>query len=336
MQSGKDSQNVQTTQSEPKSVQQIKKVEEKKPEKSSVLDLLADIDFSEGQAPLQPALIATKIETTRRVSLPSSDSLEGENDTINSSIPIKTAQPPAQTIDRKQSTDNLSICSEVSSIAIDLDSISIESDTRKEQQKSFDDPKVRNNFVKEVERYEKVIETLNVKMLNGKTPLMNKWNELNETLAKTEEQRSTSIAKLFPEKNYSNDCVPFNSCLVRLEKETDNYINAAFIKNLALGDIPSMFILGQTPLTNTVNDFWSMIWTRKARVTVCLHTPKEILDKYWPTEINKEHSYDDFLVTLNKINDHSNCVEFKLKITCNGSDAILNISLLQIKLWSNW
>lgn len=35
-------------------------------------------------------------------------------------------------------------------------------------------------------------------------------------------------------------------------------------------------ILAQTPLQNTVNDFWNMIWSQKANVVVCLHTPNEV------------------------------------------------------------
>ncbi|KAL5291505.1 PTPN23.2 family protein [Megaselia abdita] len=334
MQSGKGT-SVQTTQSETESSKQISKTKKVKTNVKSNVDLLSEIDFSGGPAPLQPAIVSTKAETplSRRVSLPSSDISEHEPKEIEH-IPETPTDLPQISIDRKPSIDNLSLCSEVSSSAFDLDSASVVGETKKPQVNTFDDPKIMNSFVKEVERYEKTIEALNVTMLNGKTPLMNKWKELNDALAKSEPNRSTSIAKLFPEKNRSIDCIPYNNCLVRLERTTDDYINAAFIKNLTLGDIPSMFILGQTPLNNTVNDFWSMIWTQKCRTVVCLHTPNEILDMFWPTELNKERSFDDFSITLVKINDLSNCSEYNLKVTLAGADATLNISLLQLKSWN--
>lgn len=333
-QSGNGSQSVQTTQSETKTVQHPKK--KAKPGVKSNVDLLSEIDFSGGPAPLQPAIVATKVDApaSRRVSLPSSDISENEPKAADQNIP-ETPTDSCQPIDRKPSIDNLSLCSEVSSTAFDLDSVSVTGENNKKPQVNpFDDPKIMNSFVKEVERYEKSIEALNVTMLNGKTPLMNKWKELNDALAKTESSRSTSIAKLFPEKNRSIDCIPYNNCLVRLERTTDDYINAAFIKNLTLGDIPSMFILGQTPLNNTVNDFWSMIWMQKSRCVVCLHTPNEILDMFWPTELNKERTFDDFSIILTKINDLSHCTEYNLKVTLAGADATLNLSLLQLKFWN--
>lgn len=94
----------------------------------------------------------------------------------------------------------------------------------------FSDDKTLKYFHKEVERFEKFIESLNVKMLNGQTPLSTKWNELQDLLAKNANNRTTTIAKLFPEKNRSLDCLPYDHARVKLDKETDDYINAAFVK----------------------------------------------------------------------------------------------------------
>lgn len=94
----------------------------------------------------------------------------------------------------------------------------------------FNDDKTLKYFHKEVERFEKFIESLNVKMLNGHTPLSTKWKELHDLLAKDSSNRITTIAKLFPEKNRSLDCLPYDHARVKLDKETDDYINAAFVK----------------------------------------------------------------------------------------------------------
>ena len=44
----------------------------------------------------------------------------------------------------------------------------------------FHDPEVLSQFVQEVEKFEKFVEGLSSKTLNGPTPLDIKWNELKE------------------------------------------------------------------------------------------------------------------------------------------------------------
>nr|XP_029721704.1 tyrosine-protein phosphatase non-receptor type 23-like [Aedes albopictus] len=195
----------------------------------------------------------------------------------------------------------------------------------------FEDQATLKWFHKEVERLEKFIDSLNVKTLNGTTPLDGKWKELQDLLVKEESKRQVSVARLFPEKNRSIDCVPYDHARVTLPTATDNYINAAYVKDLGFGCPP--MILAQTPMQNTVNDFWNMTWSQKANVVVCLHTPAEILDTFWPTEINQELSYGDFSVTLVKQFDLTHCIERSLRVTMHGSDVIHSVTLLQNKLW---
>lgn len=86
------------------------------------------------------------------------------------------------------------------------------------------------NFYKEVQRYEKTINSLTTKTLNGTTPLETKWKELQETLKKDSAKRTVGISKLFPEKNRNMLAVPFDHARVLLPTETDNYINAAYVQ----------------------------------------------------------------------------------------------------------
>ena len=44
----------------------------------------------------------------------------------------------------------------------------------------FSDPEILSLFVQEVEKFEKFVEGLNCKTLNGPTPLDIKWNELQD------------------------------------------------------------------------------------------------------------------------------------------------------------
>ncbi|XP_055597437.1 uncharacterized protein LOC129747312 [Uranotaenia lowii] len=76
-----------------------------------------------------------------------------------------------------------------------------------------------------------------------------------------------------------------------------------------------------------------MVWSQKSTVVVCLHTPNEILDTFWPTEINQELSYGDVSVQLIKQFDLSHCIERALRVTMLGSDVIRNVTLVQNKLW---
>lgn len=87
-------------------------------------------------------------------------------------------------------------------------------------------------------------------------------------------------------------------------------------------------------MTNTIEDFWNMIWSQKSKTVVCLHTPTEMLDPFWPQEINGESMFGDFSVTLLQQFDLSHSIERSLKVVLHGSDAILNLTIVQIKLWA--
>lgn len=143
---------------------------------------------------------------------------------------------------RNSSFDNLSTCSDLSSIDAnsELESASVVG-SKIEQNKVHskildkfsetpDNGKFIKLFHKDVERYERQMEMLNVKMLNGSTPLDGKWKELQDSLVKDEGKRLNTVAKLFPEKNRSVDSIPYDHARVLLPTTTDNYINAAYVK----------------------------------------------------------------------------------------------------------
>uniref|UniRef100_W4VRD8 Putative tyrosine-protein phosphatase non-receptor type 23 n=1 Tax=Corethrella appendiculata TaxID=1370023 RepID=W4VRD8_9DIPT len=346
------------------------------PKSSSNIDLLSGIDFNipipvtgKDLPILQPQTAATNKQqrdddikseiltpTKTESVINQSTSLTGINQITQQMQPPSQLPPsqPQQQFERKSSVDNLSTCSDISSIDqnFDWDSVSMKSEQNFDSNQNrnenimskfsstgstnskdpFDDGKNLKWFHKEVERLEKFIESLNVKTLNGSTPIDSKWKELQDMLVKDESKHQLIIAKLFPEKNRSTDSIPYDHARVLLPTTTDNYINAAYLNDL--GSSCPTLILAQTPLTNTINDFWNMIWSQKSNIVVCLHTPNEILDPFWPTEVNKETSYGDISVTLLKQFDLTHCIERSLKVTMHGSDFVLNLSLLQIKAWA--
>lgn len=149
-------------------------------------------------------------------------------------------------MDRKMSMDNISICSEISSIDqnFDWESVSVRNEVvgngGGEQHEAIlskfradggaDDPKVMKWFHSEVERLEKFLEGVNIKTLNGSTPLDKKWQELQNLLVKEAGKRTATVAKLFPEKNRSSDCIPYDHARVQLPTATDDYVNACYVK----------------------------------------------------------------------------------------------------------
>ncbi|KAM8708760.1 hypothetical protein ACLKA7_015689 [Drosophila subpalustris] len=327
---------------------------ETKPTKSeaSNVDLLSDLDLdSAGAVPLpllQPQIVATPTPPASQV--PASDAPVVANTPAAAATLSPMASPAAATNSlRKNSLDNLSNCSDLSSMEnFDWDSVSLTHSASEKQQATerhplitfqirahdpFTDDKTLKYFHKEVESYEKLVENLHVKMLNGNTQLGAKWQELQQKLEKnTNVKRTTTIAKLFPEKNRSLDCLPYDHARVKLDKQTDDYINAAYMKSLSAG-CPNI-IVAQTPQANTINDFWSMIWSEKARTVACLHTTTELFDPFWPQAINQPTHYDDFTVNCVKQQPLSHCTEYQLKLSMHGADAVLDLSVLLLKQWT--
>ncbi|XP_017040383.1 tyrosine-protein phosphatase non-receptor type 23 [Drosophila ficusphila] len=335
------------------------------PKVTSNVDLLSDLDIDCAvavpppmlpQPVLQPQVVSSPTPPQSQVSAPS----KAEN-VVEPVVSTSPEVPPAAEITaipasvsataKCTSLDNLSNCSDLSSLEnFDWDSVSLTHSVSEKQPKAspanghsnnfafqaetFTDEKTTKYFQKEVESYEKLLENLHVKMLNGKTQLGAKWQELQQKLEKEAiaNKRSTTIAKLFPEKNRSLDCLPYDHARVKLDKQTDDYINAAYMKNLSAG-CPN-FIIAQTPQANTINDFWSMIWSEKSRTVVCLHTTNELFDPYWPQTLDQPTHYDDYTVTCVKLQPLSHCTEYQLKLSMHGADGVLDLSLLQLKQWT--
>ncbi|KAH8270247.1 hypothetical protein KR018_006177 [Drosophila ironensis] len=345
------------------------------PKAASNVDLLSDLDIDcSGAVPppilpqpvLQPQVVPSATPTptppASQVLAPvKSEPVQEPTASPSPEVPAAAAEEmtPAPTAAaaavaaptvRRTSLDNLSNCSDLSSLEnFDWDSVSLTHSAGKPatatasngapnqfafQAETFTDEKTTKYFQKEVESYEKLLENLHVKMLNGKTQLGAKWQELQQLLDKesANNKRSTTIAKLFPEKNRSLDCLPYDHARVKLDKQTDDYINAAYMKNLSAG-CPN-FIVAQTPQANSINDFWSMIWSEKSRTVVCLHTTNELFDPFWPQALDQPTHYDDYTVTCVKIQQLSHCSEYQLKLCMHGADAILDLSLLQLKQWT--
>jgi tyrosine-protein phosphatase non-receptor type 23 len=222
--------------------------------KSSNIDLLADIDFSIN-------------------SIPTLTPLKAENSPVKvlqPITPVEIEKPPVAKLNEDLTDIDLSI----SKINISETNVTtqIEQEKSKKLEDPFDDANILKQFHKEVESLEKFMETLTIKTLSGVTPLVNKWKELQDLLVKDESKRLVSVAKLFPEKNRNVDCLPYDHARISLPTTTDNYINAAIVRDCG----PISFIITQTPLSNTVNDYWEMVLSQNSNFLVCLHSIDEV------------------------------------------------------------
>ena len=315
----------------------------------------------------KPAAPKPEVTTSKNIDLLSGIDFTITNSTIDN---IPTLTPVSVTVKKESVEDSPIKAPEVTPIPkksvklnedlADLDFNSLTPSTRQESVKPvkpkiqkivvdpFEDSSVLKHFHKEVEGLEKFMETLTVKTLNGVTPLANKWKELQDLLVKDEANRSVSVARLFPDKNRSVDCLPYDHARVLLPTATDNYINAVLVKDC--GSVG--FIITQTPMVNTVNDYWEMVWAQKSNILVCLHSPNEvifinnseyfkesklkllqILDPFWPQKVDEEKTYGEISIVLLKQIELPDCIEKFLKVTRHGSDDFMDISLLQIKSW---
>lgn len=108
-------------------------------------------------------------------------------------------------------------------------------------------------------------------------------------------------------KNRYIDILPLEKNRVVLAKRgtiSGDYINANFIDG-AIENSKKRFIATQGPLTNSIEDFWHMIWDEDVKVIVMLVNLKdsngtERCAKYWPNYIRDTiYTFDDLLkITL--------------------------------------
>lgn len=162
----------------------------------SNIDLLSGLDFTISDLtistpPLQPKSINDSVGTSPRsideVLTPSKIVTQPSNNDIPSNLKPK--------LDLASSADNLSICSDLSSLDQNFDwesasqkndptnhsQIDVDTTTSNAKESSISPDTVRW-FHKEVERLEKTMESVKVKTLNGSTSLDSKWKDLQDLL----------------------------------------------------------------------------------------------------------------------------------------------------------
>eukprot|EP00794_Sanderia_malayensis_P009796 gene9796-10795_t len=102
------------------------------------------------------------------------------------------------------------------------------------------------------------------------------------------------------EKNRVANIIPRPETRVTLADSPSDYINASYVKD---SKQRKRYILAQSPMESTVEDFWKMIYQQNTRVVV-MATPliqfsKEKCFQYWPAD-SAARDYGEFQVQLKK------------------------------------
>nr|CAD7453993.1 unnamed protein product [Timema tahoe] len=196
----------------------------------------------------------------------------------------------------------------------------------------YTDPEALNQFVQEVEKYEKFVEGLTTKTLNGPTPLDMKWKELLDFQEKDAHTHSISVARCYPMKNRFPDILPYDNSRVELPSTKDDYINASFMKDVT--PLTPPFIVTQAPIPSTYCDFWTMVWEQQVEVVVCLLSDSELNNQvYWPLEKGQELAMGKMKLSLQSSNIRPHWTERILSI-CVGETRVSRVIVhLQFTAW---
>lgn len=252
---------------------------------SSNLDLLAGLDFSGGQAPLQPQ---------RRQSLTVMSPLEQSKsvtENVTTVVPDKPVEPtPIKATECEEEKVEVKV------------------------EDPLADLEVLANFTQEIDKLEKFVDGLTTKTLNGPTPLDIKWKEIQEQQERDSQKCSISVARCYPMKNRFPDIMPYDQFRVELPSTKDDYINASYVKNASKSS-PN-FIVTQAPLKSTLDDFWTMVWEQQVEVMVCLLGETDMKDAtvYWPLERGSELTIGKYRIVLQNYNTREYWIERVISI----------------------
>ncbi|PIK38300.1 putative receptor-type tyrosine-protein phosphatase alpha [Apostichopus japonicus] len=111
----------------------------------------------------------------------------------------------------------------------------------------------------------------------------------------------------------------------------DNYINASFVKSYEKKDA---FITTQSPLPNTIEDFWRMIYDHKCRTVVMLNQldgSDKTCVQYWPDRGSLQ--YGIMTVTCIATDQQSDYVKRTFDVSLNDSANVISVTHLQLEEW---
>ncbi|XP_011638126.1 tyrosine-protein phosphatase non-receptor type 23 [Pogonomyrmex barbatus] len=291
-------------------------------ESKSNVDLLSDLDITINHAPLVPEV--RPLSTTQKKEEAVTDDTT-ENDRVEKNEQdeaCKTEQEAAASIEDKSNHENLQIV---------WDTWYNDVQPKKDP---LGEPAALQKFNNDVEKYEKFVNSLLVKTLSGATNLDIKWKEVQDFEERENGKQSSTVALAHSSENRTVDCIPYDTTRVQiLSSDVSSYINASHIMEITQW-IPTAFIITQTPLTDKLDVFWTMIWEQESEVIACLASDAQLNGElYWP--INEENNLDvgNFIISLKKIINHTTYIQRTLSIQHNKKKSERIVVHMQFLVW---
>ncbi|KAK2708882.1 tyrosine-protein phosphatase non-receptor type 23-like isoform X2 [Artemia franciscana] len=302
---------------------------------NNVLDSVNSVPVS--VAILQPtpvgSVTSSPVHTSRSSSVMSNVDLLAE---LDAALSITQATPQSEIKHQKvQSTQ-----SETNKVA---SSTSAEDQILAERQETllmdhkgdiFSETSVLERFTLDVDKFDRFVDGLTKRSINGPTPLELKWKELLDSQNQESVKSKISVARCYPMKNRQPDILPFDHNRILLPSTKDDYINASKLESLLKGG-PS-FIATQCPLNSTISDFWVMIWEQQVEVLVCLLTDIELSAfTYFPKGKEAPIDVGNFTVNLQTVKCKPLWTERVVQLTNRDTKVSRYVVHLQFTCWGS-
>ena len=136
------------------------------------------------------------------------------------------------------------------------------------------------------------------------------------------------------EKNRYTDVPCFDHSRVRLKNRENDYIHANFLGKCSSG---VEIIATQGPMTNTISDFWEMVWEQNCSTIIMLtqevENYKEKCAKYWSRDIGRSLVFRNFQVTTKHIEAKKHFTLSKIELLNRVDNNIRTVLHWQFTSW---